>query len=521
MEALVRTPWGGENNWDLLRVLPAHLPEMQLFYSKPATARATLSAVISMTKWLQARTLALGVLLQHAGEGRAAAVAAATAYVRKAGPGAAGRELAGSLANPMFVAYDTIKNATRLATLALQSLVRPAVLLDAEALQGSAAAGVAAAASRRSRVWVVERAVLTNPFGRVVWEGEVDPVLSAYKAQVLRNPQRMTAILEQLQQGLGAQQRAAAARQAAKLAKKQGGDVAALTEQLQALQAGASSSSSMSSSSNAAAGITSTLLGQAVFADAGADASSSSSGSAGAASSASRSTSTSSGSVVPPVTPGDITVAANALLVACKAAGALQGVPKLLKQVLPAAHAWAGAEWATGLDVGGKMCGALAAAVQEVAEWAVLLHPLLVQLLPAEQGQVLADLRGLLVGGGGSRSSSSNSGGGSTGVRQGRQQQAQGGRGSRKQLSEEEVAAVLGALQHVVIPGQPGCSNPRCCCLEGLSEAEMKTQVCAGCRGVRYCSAACQRAHWKAGHKEVCKAAQAAAEAASAGAGVP
>jgi hypothetical protein len=347
--------------------------------------------------------------------------------------------------------------------------------------------------------------------------------VSAYKAQVLGNPQRMAAILEQLQQGVGAQQRAAAARQAAKLAKKQGGDVSALTEQLQALQVGASSSSSssMSSSSNAGAGIISMLLGQAVFGDAGADASSIG-GSASAAASAAGNYAAGTAGGVPPVTPGDITVAANALLVACKAAGALQGAPQLLKQVLPAAHAWAGAEWASGLHVAERKCDELADAVQEVAEWAVLLHPLLMQLLPVEQGQVLADLRGRLVGGGGSRSNgSNNSGGGQTGVRPARHQQGQGGRGSRKLLSGEEVAAVLGALQHVVIPGQPGCSNPRCCCLEGLSEAEMKTQVCAGCRGVRYCSAACQRAHWRAGHKEVCKAAQAAATAAAAGAGAP
>jgi hypothetical protein len=145
-------------------------------------------------------------------------------------------------------------------------------------------------------------------------------------------------------------------------------------------------------------------------------------------------------------------------------------------------------------------CADLSAAVQEVAEWAVLIHPLLVQLLPAEQGQVLVDLHGRLGGGGGGSSSSSSN-------RVGRQG------GSIKKLLEEEVTAVLGALQHVVIPGQPGCSNPRCCCMEGINEAAMKTQVCAGCRGVRYCSAACQKAHWKAGHKEVCKAAQAAAKA--------
>jgi hypothetical protein len=307
--------------------------------------------------------------------------------------------------------------------------------------------------------------------------------------------------VQQLQQGLGAQQRAAAARQAAKLAKKQGGDVEALTEQLQALQAGASSSSDAGPPGIADV-CNSTLLGQALFGDAHAD-------SSAAGASAARSSSTSSACGVPPVTPGDVTVAANALLVACKAAGALCGVPELLGQALLVTGDWATGEWAAGLAGFVEECRHLAAAVQEVAEWAVLLHPLLVQLLPAEQGQVLVDMQGRLVRGG----TGSN--------RAGNQQQAQGGRGSRELLSGEEVAAVLGALQHVVIPGQPGCSNPRCCCLEGASEAEMKTQVCAGCRGVRYCSAACQKVHWRAGHKEVCKAAQAAAKAAAVGGGGP
>jgi hypothetical protein len=208
-----------------------------------------------------------------------------------------------------------------------------------------------------------------------------------------------------------------------------------------------------------------------------------------------------SGSGVPPVTPGDITVAANALLVACKAAGALLGVPQLLEQMLKAVATTghAGEVEARAAPVFAKKCQGLLAAVQELAEWAVLLHPLLVQLLPAEQGQVLVGLHGRLRGGGG------NSSGGAA--------QQEGRRSSNNRLSAEEAAAVLAALQHVVIPGQPGCSNPRCCCLEGVSEAEVKTQVCAGCRGARYCSAGCQKAHWRAGHKEVCKAAQAAAKA--------
>jgi hypothetical protein len=338
-----------------------------------------------------------------------------------------------------------------------------------------------------------------------VMQGREFLALAAYKGQVLANPELSGSILKQLQQGVGAQQRAAAARQAAKLAKQQGGDVLKLTDQLQALQVGGGSSRSnnhdvgATSSTADAAG----LLQGALLADTDGSTSTSSMGSG--IGSDSDSTASSAGGV-PPVTPGDITMAANALLVACKAAGALQGVPQLLERVLQVAitHGWATGPEATLLNAYRISCTNLFAAVQDVAEWAVLLHPLLVQLLPAEQGQVLASLQGRLVA---AHSTSSTSSSGSNTVRQ---------PGSSKLLSAEEVEAVLGALQHVVIPGQPGCSNPRCACLEGPSEAGVKIQSCAGCRGARYCSAACQRAHWKAGHKEVCKAAQAAAKAAAA-----
>jgi hypothetical protein len=293
---------------------------------------------------------------------------------------------------------------------------------------------------------------------------------AAYTQQVFSQPQRLAFILQQLQQGLEAHQRAAVEGQAARLAKDHGGDVQALTDQLQELQVGASSS-------------------------------------VGSSSTTTSSTTSSAAGGVPPVTPGDITVAANALLVACKAAGALCGVPQLLERFNGALEknqmrVW-GEQPLGGLrEVYCDLSGGMVSAVQNIAEWAVLIHPVLVQLLPVEQGQVLVGLSDCLT----EPSSSSSSSGSET---------AQGKlTGSTKRLSAEEVAAVLGALQHVVIPGQPGCSNPRCCCLEGVSEADVKTQVCGGCRGVRYCSAACQKAHWKAGHKEVCKAAQAAAKAA-------
>jgi hypothetical protein len=37
-------------------------------------------------------------------------------------------------------------------------------------------------------------------------------------------------------------------------------------------------------------------------------------------------------------------------------------------------------------------------------------------------------------------------------------------------------------------------------------ESEHKLQACSQCRLVAYCSKACQRAHWKNGHKQACVA---------------
>jgi hypothetical protein len=209
-------------------------------------------------------------------------------------------------------------------------------------------------------------------------------------------------------------------------------------------------------------------------------------------------------------------VAGYALLVACKAAGALGGVPQLVDQSrqVHVTHKLVptGPEHLAAAE---QRTGKLSADLQNVAEWVVLLHPLLLQLLPADQGQVLEDMQERLMsrlrpaGQGSSSGSSSGDGGG------GMAQQEAGGSSSTKGLLPGEVDAVLGTLQHVVFPGQPGCSYPRCCCLDGISEGEMKTQVCVACRGARYCSAACQRAHWRAGHKEVCKAVQAAVKAAA------
>lgn len=79
-------------------------------------------------------------------------------------------------------------------------------------------------------------------------------------------------------------------------------------------------------------------------------------------------------------------------------------------------------------------------------------------------------------------------------------------------IPNEQVISVVSLLGHVVVPGAPGCSYPGCTNLNGRSEAELPLQVCSKCRGARYCCREHQVAHWKAGHKGQCQAAQAAAQ---------
>jgi hypothetical protein len=119
-----------------------------------------------------------------------------------------------------------------------------------------------------------------------------------------------------------------------------------------------------------------------------------------------------------------------------------------------------------------------------VASWALLLEPLLQRVLPAPQAAQLKE-------------EVANTSDDSSGM---------------PKLTPGAISRVLDLLGHVAPPGIPGCSYPGCCNLAGRSEAELPVQVCTGCRGVRYCCRAHQVAHWKAGHKEVCRAAQAAAK---------
>ncbi len=51
----------------------------------------------------------------------------------------------------------------------------------------------------------------------------------------------------------------------------------------------------------------------------------------------------------------------------------------------------------------------------------------------------------------------------------------------------------------------------RCRNLSGVTELGLRLQLCSGCNTARYCSEACQRAAWRAGHKGACRRLQARA----------
>jgi hypothetical protein len=82
------------------------------------------------------------------------------------------------------------------------------------------------------------------------------------------------------------------------------------------------------------------------------------------------------------------------------------------------------------------------------------------------------------------------------------QQQQAGGSGAAAappvRPSSSEAAAQAG--------GQTAAVAAECAACKALPPAGHKFQVCAGCRAVRYCSPACQKAGWQSGHKAACRA---------------
>jgi hypothetical protein len=84
----------------------------------------------------------------------------------------------------------------------------------------------------------------------------------------------------------------------------------------------------------------------------------------------------------------------------------------------------------------------------------------------------------------------------------------------------------LGSLAATLLPSPHVCNNPACVTISapgaaaagvsGLSEkAVVAKGRCSGCQVSRYCSKSCLAAHWKEGHKAVCKLLQAGSGGAS------
>jgi len=182
-----------------------------------------------------------------------------------------------------------------------------------------------------------------------------------------------------------------------------------------------------------------------------------------------------------PTSEADLRVASTALLAACKAAGAAAQLPLLVTQVQDIMNRQ---PWAQG-GARHPRTGQAIGSCRRAADWALLLAPLLAVLLPAQQAAELVHAAAEV-----QRDDVTN----------------------MALVTPASSAHVLGLLGHVMVPGAPGCSHPGCCNLEGRSEGELPTLVCSKCRGARYCCREHQVAHWKAGHKEVSKAAQAAVQ---------
>ncbi len=68
-----------------------------------------------------------------------------------------------------------------------------------------------------------------------------------------------------------------------------------------------------------------------------------------------------------------------------------------------------------------------------------------------------------------------------------------------------EVWGWEGVLVEVEVEAPRVCGNPECVNFEGDAEGALKFRRCGGCGAVRYCGADCQRAHWRAGHREECR----------------
>jgi hypothetical protein len=511
METVLRSP-------HLLQgqcLLPHTLPALYAAASSPAGCEALLSATITAAKRQQADQAVLAALVEAGGQLKPAAAAVVAAV-----PGPLGRALAEQVQwHTATTVQQALSNGVRLASLAEALLTRAAALLDAELGQAAANRAKQLPAGRIDKPWAVE-ALFDDP-------GHSALLMLPYKIMLGTSPQQLAAVTKGMKAALIQQHAAPARKQAAKLAQGLGSFQPADTEQLYQQLQGMWLGRDVQKGPDVSDHPTQELPGAGLLEDAY---SSPPAGSAALVQGPGGNPGTAmceadvqqtedvlaagdpamSGAAAHSISTTDLQVAATALLAACKAAGAVAQLPQLLEQVagIMEQQPW-GQTAAASMDLSrmDEICSS-------VAEWVLLLAPVVARLLPAGQAvqlKVMAVALGYGSGGDSEDDSESDiptdSEDGSEDCSEG---DSEGGSEFVHQLSPGVVSRVLGLLDHVVAPGAPGCSYPGCCNLEGRSEAELPLQVCSKCKGARYCCREHQAAQWKAGHRDVCWAAQAA-----------
>jgi hypothetical protein len=482
LETFLRVPRlcaAGQSHFMFL--VPKTLPALHAVASSPEGSTALLSAITTMAKRQQVMNTVLAALVETKGQVRPAA-----AGVMAAVPGALGRVLAEQLVErPAVTVEQAYGLGEHLARLAEALLSRAAALMDPELSKAAAYVASKLPPGQDSKPWALEALLAGDSQG----QGSTARPLH-YKGLLAGNQQQALQTIEQLAAAVAQQHAALTRQQAAKLAQAAGGgttEAEGLTRMLQGMWLGREAAgkdqeqqaggSEQHKPSRGAHGSTtapcSTSELPSIFkalCDAGLlqleDVLAAGDPAPWAAAAADA------------VTPADMRVAATALLAACKAAGAVAQLPQLWEQVESTMKQQPWARELVNLPQGVRPdLPRLRNLCSSVARWAMLLGPLLEVLLPAEAPAQLREV--------------------AASVRR------------DKQGSPSVFSQLVGLLGRVAVPSMPGCSYPGCCNLEGHSEAELPVQVCSGCKGVRYCCRKHQAAHWKAGHKAICKVTQA------------
>jgi hypothetical protein len=472
--------------------MPRNLPFLHGAASSSAGSRALLSAATTAAKRQRVMNVALSALVEAGG-----VLQLAAAGVMAAVPGPVGQALARQVVSkPASCAEAASSLGLQLAGIAEKMLSRAAALLDPSLTRLAAYRAANMASGQDSRLDGLEGCFSTGfrtASGRVV----VFPYVQTLETSC--NPAEVEHILGELRTALQTWQEECEVKRAAKLADKMG--AAAVTNQLcqkvgsLRLEGNADGpcSSSSSSSPQQAEG------GQAISTAAGAVSSSATPHNPWASEELPDMLQIlcDAGYLQPeqvqaagplsryqgPASAADLRVAATAVCMACKVAGAIAQLPQLLEQVQVAAarQPWGQETAVRALSV---QLPKLQNACGKVASWGLLLAPVLGLLMPPDKALQLQQVV--------------------EGV-------SRDDKGS-PMWAPDTVRRVLGLLGHVAAPSAPGCSYHACCNLEGRTETELAAQVCSKCFGARYCCREHQVAHWKAGHKEVCQAAQAAAK---------